>query len=217
MSPSAAALNPNAAEFVPTSFAAEAEAAAVEPASVPPPLATVQPRQSSEEPAIMPSTSSGVTASVAPTLKRPRESEAELEDESAKKAREEPVAEIVLSSSDEDEEEEITDVEVEDEEENVDEDVKTESEDEFEGGEIEGLLLSTFFLQQPFVYLQAHIMCTTLFLFVFFFNFSLLLAAHAPPKKMPKNHPNMYRTEYFFFALEFTQNLLLPFLDRPMA
>ena len=188
MSPSAAALNPNAAEFVPTSFAAEAEAAAVEPASVPPPLATVQPRQSSEEPAIMPSTSSGVTASVAPTLKRPRESEAELEDESAKKAREEPVAEIILSSSDEDEEEEITDVEVEDEEENVDEDVKTESEDEFEGGEIEGLLLSTFFLQQLFVYLQAHIRCT-----LFFFQF-FITAAHAPPKKMPKNHPNMYST-----------------------
>ena len=136
VSPSSAALNPSAAEFVPTSFAEEA---AVEPASVPPPLATVQPRQSSEEP-IMPSTSSGVTASVAPTLKRPREEE--TEDESAKKAREEPVAEIVLSSSED--EEEITDVDVEDEEQNVDEDVKTESEDDFEG-EVEGLaLLSTF-------------------------------------------------------------------------
>lgn len=123
----------------------------------------------------MPSTSSGAgvpvsQASVAPTLKRPREADQaadQLEDESAKKAREEPVAEIVLSSSDEDEvsfdfakffniylvfishfevlfnkkfqEEDITDVE--DEEENVDEDVKTESEEEFEGGEIEGLFL----------------------------------------------------------------------------
>ena len=123
----------------------------------------------------MPSTSSGAgvpvsQASVAPTLKRPREADQaadQLEDESAKKAREEPVAEIVLSSSDEDEvsfdfakffniylvfishfevlfnkkfqEEDITDIE--DEEENVDEDVKTESEEEFEGGEIEGLFL----------------------------------------------------------------------------
>ena len=187
MSPSSAALNPNAAEFVPTSgFASGAEAAeavgsaTVEPASasIPPPLATVQPRRSSEEPpasTIIPSTSSGAgvpvsQASVAPTLKRPREADQaadQLEDESAKKAREEPVAEIVLSSSDEDEvsfdfakffniylvfishfevlfnkkfqEEDITDVE--DEEENVDEDVKTESEEEFEGGEIEGLFL----------------------------------------------------------------------------
>ena len=70
--------------FYPTTYA---EKAAVEPASVPPPLATVQPRQILEDP-ILPSTSSGVSPYFAPTSKRPREEE--IEDDSSKKARKGP-------------------------------------------------------------------------------------------------------------------------------
>ena len=70
--------------FYPTTYAGKA---AVEPASVPPPLATVHPRQILED-HIVPSTSSGVSPYFAPTSKRPREEE--IEDDSSKKARKGP-------------------------------------------------------------------------------------------------------------------------------
>ena len=126
---SAATLNPNAAEFSPAATPApvqgppalvpieQPEAVASEAIeAVATPLATVPPRQSEAEP--QPSTSSSMTASVAPTLKRSREDEAG--DEAAKKARsEEPALEqprpqskdntpdddvVVLSSSEEEDE-----------------------------------------------------------------------------------------------------------------
>ena len=137
VSPSSATLNPNATEFVPR----PADAMDEEP-SVPPPLATVTPRQSSEEPVAGssgaaalpgPSTSAGPRASVAPTLKRPRD-DADSEAETAKKAKEDSEVIELDDSSSEDDEEEMPDDEEEEveDEEGVDEDVTTEGEAEYD-------------------------------------------------------------------------------------